>query len=163
MDYKEIQGYPNYLIYRDGRVWSKNRKRFLTFKIDTHKSGKQYCRIRVNKNDKQKGFLIHRLLAIAFIPNPLNLPEVDHIDRNSLNNDLSNLRWVTRSQNQQNKICKNNLGKYIYKTKYNTYQVQIRIDNCDNFGKTYKTLEEAILNRNSFLEYMGEDYLNIDT
>jgi hypothetical protein len=49
---------------------------------------------------------IHRLLAIQYIPNPDNLPEVDHIDRNKQNNDLSNLRWVTHATNCNNKtVC----------------------------------------------------------
>jgi hypothetical protein len=46
---------------------------------------------------------LHILVAKAFIPNPDNLPMVDHEDRDKLNNNLSNLRWVTRSQNQRNK------------------------------------------------------------
>ncbi len=46
---------------------------------------------------------IHRLLALTFIPNPKNLPEVDHRDRNKLNNDLDNLRWVSHSQNMLNR------------------------------------------------------------
>ena len=46
---------------------------------------------------------VHRLVAKAFIPNPDNLPMVDHEDRDKLNNNLSNLRWVTRSQNGRNR------------------------------------------------------------
>jgi len=52
------------------------------------------------KNNKRS---IHRLLAIQYIPNPDNLPEVDHIDRNKQNNDLSNLRWVSHSENARNR------------------------------------------------------------
>lgn len=44
---------------------------------------------------------IHRLLAEAFIPNPLNLPQINHIDGNKINNALSNLEWVTAKQNMQ--------------------------------------------------------------
>lgn len=52
---------------------------------------------RVNK-------MIHRLMAETFLPNPDNLPEIDHIDGNALNNNLDNLRWVTRLENNNNPI-----------------------------------------------------------
>ena len=48
-------------------------------------------------------YLKHRLIAATFLPNPLNLPEVDHIDGDKTNNDISNLRWVSRSENCRNR------------------------------------------------------------
>lgn len=98
----EIQGYPNYLIYEDGRVFSKIRRRFLkgSFKNDG------YIHITF-PNDKK--IRVHRLVAQHYIPNPHNYPLIDHIDRNRVNNDISNLRWVNNSMNQQNtNISKNN-------------------------------------------------------
>ena len=49
-------------------------------------------------------YQIHRLLAILFIPNPNNLPEVNHIDGNKLNNDLVNLEWVSKRENHHHAI-----------------------------------------------------------
>jgi len=105
MNFKEIEDYPNYLIYEDGRVWTKPRKRvkggFLKPYID--KWG--YWKITLHKNSKQKHFLISRLLAIHFIPNPENKPCVDHKDGITTNNNLSNLRWVTQRENCKNMHC----------------------------------------------------------
>ena len=163
MDYKQIEDYPNYIIYEDGRVWTKYYNRFLTpyLKIDKSDGRKAYT-IKLCKDGKENTFYLARLLGIAFIPNPLDKPQIDHIDRNSLNNDLSNLRWATLEEQQKNKGLYNNnkLGlRYIMKTKNNSYRVKIAIL---NYEKTFKTEEEAILQRNCFLDFMGEDYLNID-
>jgi len=166
MDYKEIEDYPNYLIYRDGRVWSKKRKIFMKPRLAINKNdGRKEYRLGLCKNGKPKDFKIHRLLGIAFIYNddPINKTQIDHIDRNSLNNDLSNLRWATWEEQQRNKgLPKNNkLGlRYIRKRcDSDSYCVSSK---RHNYNKTYKTLEEAILQRNLFLESVGEDYLNID-
>lgn len=61
------------------------------------KSG--YENIKLCKNNITYHFLIHRLVAEAFIPNPKNLPEVNHKDRNVKNNCVSNLEWCDRKQN----------------------------------------------------------------
>lgn len=52
------------------------------------------------------GMLVHRLVAMAFVPNPENKQYVDHIDGNKLNNDASNLRWVNAAENSHNPITK---------------------------------------------------------
>ena len=59
----------------------------------------KYKMIGLNKDKKQTPHSIHRLLAIHFIPNPDNKPQVNHIDGDKFNNDLSNLKWVTCSEN----------------------------------------------------------------
>lgn len=62
-----------------------------------HKQG--YFVVRLYKNHKQKSLFVHRLIAQAFIPNPLNLKFVNHIDGNKQNNSISNLEWITASGN----------------------------------------------------------------
>ena len=65
-----------------------------------------YLEVELCKDSKPKKFLIHRLIALQFIEKPDNLDFVDHIDRDRSNNNLDNLRWVTRSQNCRNIECK---------------------------------------------------------
>ena len=94
----EIQGYPNYLIYPDGRVWSAKREKFLKNGIRG-----DYSHVVLCLNGQPKTFAPHRLVAIHYIPNPENKPTVDHIDRNPANNHISNLRWATIPEQMNNK------------------------------------------------------------
>lgn len=95
----EIEGFPDYLIYPDGRVWSKYYKKFLK-----HKKDERYYRIGLlNDNRERKFKMIHRLIAEHYIPNPDNKPEIDHINRNSFDNRIENLRWVDRKENVENR------------------------------------------------------------
>ena len=93
--WKEIKGYENYHIFEDGRVWSCIGKgKFLKCYGDNN----GYLTIRLNGKMKKH----HRLVGEAFIPNPENKPQIDHIDRNRTNNHISNLRWATRQENMDN-------------------------------------------------------------
>ena len=97
----DIIGQENYLIYPDGRVWSKwSKGRFMKPRIT--KCGYVCIGLR-NKGQLPRQYLIHRLVALHYIPNPENKLYVDHINRIKTDNRLENLRWVTRSENEQNK------------------------------------------------------------
>ena len=95
----EIEGYPNYLIYPEGRVWSNYGKGGFLKHVVSHKG---YDRVGLHRDGKKKKFSVHRLVAQTFIPNPDNKPEVDHINQDRSDNRLENLRWVTKSENGQN-------------------------------------------------------------
>ena len=85
-------------------------------------SNGRYQNIYLCKNKNKKCFYIHRLVAEAFIPNPNNLPEVNHKDRNKNNNYVENLEWVTASENMQHlRKCDdyNDIMKKSKDTRYN--------------------------------------------
>ena len=101
----------------------------------------------------QKNYKIHRIVAHAFIENPENRKEIDHIDRNPANNNVSNLRWSTRSQQSFNTRTRkdNKLGEkniMLSKGRKKSYRVE-----GERFEKTkhFLTLEEAITYRDSVL------------
>lgn len=73
-----------------------------------------YSVVNVSVNGVAKPRLVHRLLALTFIPNPENKPQIDHIDGNRSNNQLENLRWCTGSENMCNPIAKQHM-KVVYK------------------------------------------------
>ena len=73
-------------------------------------NNKGYWCVNLYKHSKVHKFLVHRLIALYFIPNPNNLPEVNHIDGNKQNNSISNLEWITHKQNTQH-AWDNNLFK----------------------------------------------------
>lgn len=134
--WKPITGYEGvYKVSNKGRILAV--RHFITRKNGV----KQFCKEQIIKpsstinsgynivnlikeGDKQRHFLIHRLVALAFVPNPYNLPEVNHIDENKQNNDSSNLEWCTKQYNSVYGTCqerriqtrlRNNSGKYGYK------------------------------------------------
>lgn len=88
---KDIKGYEGiYAITSCGKVWSYRSKKFLKPRKD--KDG--YLRINLKLNGSEKTVCIHRLVAETYIPNPDNLPTVDHIDFDRTNNSINNLRWM---------------------------------------------------------------------
>lgn len=105
--WKDIDGFPDYQVSNLGNVKSLERKvkkwngyrtvneRILKAKID--RGG--YQMVGLCSYGKHKNMLVHRLVACAFLPNPDNLPQVNHIDENKLNNNVSNLEWCTREYN----------------------------------------------------------------
>lgn len=116
--YKDILGYENsYIVYDNGVVESLDRyvnvkskydklhKHFIKGRVIKHIiNNNGYHTVSLAKNGIQKRYLVSRLVAQAFIPNPNNYPEVDHIDENKDNNCVGNLRWCTRQFNNTHGI-----------------------------------------------------------
>ena len=94
--WKDIKGYEGlYQISNLGNVYSIKNNKLLKL----HISHKGYVVVCLYKNKKQHTQQIHRLIAQAFIPNPNNYPQINHIDGNKKNNQINNLEWCTQSYN----------------------------------------------------------------
>ena len=147
--WKPIENYNNYSVSTFGRI--KRNEKFL--KIYTCDKGYNYCMIYNNGNVKK--FKVARLVALTFIPNPENKSQVDHIDRDRGNDNITNLRWATHSENNLNKnVAKNNKLQELnirHRPEKNlpfVFQKQIR---GVEISKSFKTLEEAVEYRNEYL------------
>ena len=98
-----------------------------------NKNSKKYYRVHIG----DKMYSVHRLVALVFIPNPNNFPEVNHKDGDKSNNKASNLEWVTGSQNVKHSVAN---GLSTTKLKYDDVQ---NIKNLYASGKyTYYDLAE---------------------
>ena len=130
----------------------RNSKTKCVRKIDISKLKETKTRIRVNgiiDNDgNKKNFYLHRLIALTFIPNPLNLNEVNHIDGNPYNNCVNNLDWISRVDNM--KHFHTNNPKYTCK-----YMRKVLLINKENnvIEQSFKCVEECIEKLNLSINY----------
>lgn len=147
----------NYVISNEGHVINTN-----TNKLNKHcKTSLGYIRVSAKKN-----YLLHRLVAEAFIPNPNNLPEINHIDGNKENNRIENLEWCTHSDNVKHSFA--NLGRtsnfninrtkrgegrgYSYCKYRNKYISQCSVNGRTKYLGAFDSAEEAIANTKKFRE-----------
>lgn len=149
--YKDIEGFPHYEVSNLGNVRHKKRKQVLIPR--GHKKKGTYICYEVHLADEtgiQKNQKVHRLVAKAFIPNPENKPEIDHIDRNPANNHIDNLRWTTRAENMINSSLRSDnksghRGIWFCNTKQK-WCISYEFEKKKYHGGYYNTLEEAIAN-----------------
>tara|TARA_R100001463_G_scaffold486_3_gene2181 strand:- start:157 stop:633 length:477 start_codon:yes stop_codon:yes gene_type:complete len=137
----EIQGSNSkYLIYPNGKVWSKYKHKFLT--PDLTRTG--YLQLRIVVDGKQRCYLLHRLLAIHYIPNPKNYPCVNHKDCNRTNNNLENLEWCSKMYNIQSINTTKPFGSVRKRnnTICDSYEVSFK-SNGKLYSKSFRTEEEA--------------------
>lgn len=90
-----IEGYPNYMVSNHGRVLNIKRGRLMSC------WGDLYLQVTLSVNGKRSTPTVHSLVANAFVPNPCEYKDINHIDEVKKNNHYLNLEWVTASMNQQ--------------------------------------------------------------
>lgn len=157
--WKDVIGHEGkYMVSSIGRIKSLklrtiHRERIMVNGIGT----RGYPEIKLwGYNGKRKGFSIHRLVAIAFIPNELNLACVNHIDGNKMNNRVENLEWCTYQENtihgfrsglissKKSAMTKHvNLGKRI--KNYDTGEIYSSLQDCISKLKLHKTYISSML------------------
>ena len=142
--WRDIPGFSYYKVSNIGRIKRKSRdiidklgrttklkERILNIPNAYQKNRKpDYCKINiVRDNGKKFALLIHRAVTMAFIPNPENLPEVDHIDSNRANNSVENLQWVTKMDNMKKAVVSGHKGVNNINAKLTEKNVE-EICNC---------------------------------
>ena len=153
VEYKKIDDYENYEVSNQGNVRNINTNRILKPRKNRDDG---YYFVILSKKNVRKMFLIHRLVGFAFIPNPQKLTDIDHIDQDKTNNLISNLRWVSRSNNLRNRPkFKNSSSQYVgvcfNKTK-RKYVANIRIDNKLIHIGYYEKEEDAAKARDAYVK-----------
>ena len=107
--FEDLKGYENsYQISDSGRVFTKRRlignQIYYGKELTPQLTSDGYLKITLSKNGKSKKYYLHRLVAIQFLDNPNNLPQVNHIDGNKINNSITNLEWCTKNENQNHAV-----------------------------------------------------------
>lgn len=123
---KEVKDYlwevpEGYTVTRDGKVYNP-RGQCLVHRYNISGYPRVYIR--------HKGYAVHRLVALAHIPNPENKPEIDHIDGNPKNCHADNLRWVTHRENMLNPISRSRISAAGYRKVYSDESMSHLRESC---------------------------------
>jgi hypothetical protein len=167
MEWRKIAGFEKYEVSNDGQVRKTQYEMQRSGYIATRGGYvmKQQLQIggykRVCLSNNVKGyFLVHRLVAIAFIPLVEGKDYVDHINGDKTDNRVENLRWVTASENKlnpntmQKKIAKSGHRHIRIRDRESPYEVEIQRNRITVYHKCFKTLEEAIAARDENLNIL---------
>ena len=134
-DFVDIPGYPGYKINRKGECLGQYGR---LLKPGTN--GKGYKQVSIYNDGEEKMLLVHRLVGFTFIPNPLELPTIDHIDNNPANNCVDNLRWMTQAD-QIRRQDRNVNAKCYHRYKYG-WRVHYTIEGNRHY-KCFKHEDDA--------------------
>ena len=130
---KEIEGFENYIICTDGTVHNKKGHN-----ISRWKDNVGYLQVKLSKEGKWYYKRVHRLVAEAFIPNPHNLKQVNHINGDKTNNEVSNLEWIDNKNNTQHGYDNN-----LYHSKHRNIKIEVYDKITHQLINTYKSIRET--------------------
>ena len=141
--FRSVENYDNYAVSSFGRV--KNTKTGRILKAGLNRNG--YFIVMLCENAIKKTYLVHRLVACAFIDNPDNKECVDHKNNDRTSNQLTNLRWATTKENSQNNKLSNNNTSNVkgvsFDKKAKIWRARIKIDGISVHIGYYNNLEEV--------------------
>lgn len=101
-----------------------------------------YKRVHLSNKGELKGHAVHRLVAFAFIPNPNNLPQINHIDENPANNNVSNLQWCTGKENCNHGLHRQRIVEFQTNNPKRSVPV-LQYDMKGNFIKEFPSTKEV--------------------
>ena len=158
--YKIIKDFENYSVSNLGRVRNNATDIILKPSIDT----RGYYNVKLYQDGIKLTKNIHKLVGDAFIQNPFNKSCIDHIDNNRLNNNVSNLRWVTFQENSMNqKLSTNNTSNYKgvhFDKQRNKWRAQIYINGKNKHLGYFEKIEDAVNARVKKAEEVFGEYIN---
>ena len=128
MNYRDVKDFPNYVITDDGKLINKKTGHIKHTYLND--DGYEVAKLYINNKPKVKS--IHRLMAVAFIPNPNNLPEVNHKDGIKTRNVIDNLEWCDHSYNIQHAWD----NKLIINTEQRKSKLSKKNTNIHKFGNS---------------------------
>ena len=156
--WKIIDNFPNYQISNFGRVMSLVKKDKPLIRTP-HITGGGYYSIKLHRKVEGKKVIerryIHRLVAEAFIPNPLNRTEINHIDGDKTNNHITNIEWITHSENMKHSYklglhsCLDMRGinhPRVKLSEEDVRDIRRRIDSGTKIGKEYGITRQQVNN-----------------
>lgn len=151
----KIKDFEDYLIDENGNIFSIRKNKYLKWSINKY----GYAKVKLHNNKYKKLFSVHRLVALTYIDNPNNYPQVNHIDGNKLNNNVKNLEWCSAKHNMNEAVriglfdnvkrvnrenaIKNNLCKYHILANEKTKKKVSKFNKNGIFLETYESISEA--------------------
>lgn len=134
MTWRIISGFSKYETNEEGQIRNRTTEHIMTQRINN--SGYKVVAVR-DDDGRRRWVQVSRMVGTAWIPNPNNLPEIDHLDGNPLNNALNNLEWVSKEENvlRKKKIHKKGVSRRV--------RPVAQYDLSGNLIKVYPSMKDA--------------------